>query len=395
MKYTIAQKLVSTLALLITISFLGLISLHLVKQYHLNLSQGELAARNEAAVFVGRLQNKANRIESSFSTLCSYLSNVPPIDSPDESRAAAIMQSLLDEHSDLHQVYWIGEDGAPGRSAEPFRLFLSRDGPPLSARPDEAIHNGYAQLRRQSSGGSLLVGPYSAVNRDGMTERLVSLLVPVHNGAGRFEGAVGGDFKLADLQGALQSIRPESGYAAAIITESGEYLAGDQSKRAVTGRDEAVAGSTGSDNPAELPEAAYVNGEGDAGRLLRLTYPIEVAQGTWTFEMLVPRSGMLKPYYDSVKQTVVIALVALFLLIALMILLIRKVILNNIMKVVDVSSELAKGSARHKLDIRTRDEFGLLAVHFNRMIDYRKEADREANQRDDCRSRERLPFCER
>ncbi|MFD1954122.1 putative bifunctional diguanylate cyclase/phosphodiesterase [Paenibacillus thailandensis] len=194
---------------------------------------------------------------------------------------------------------------------------------------------------------------------------------------------IGGDLRLADVQTMIEKLRPMNGYAA-IVTEEGFYAANgmDRKRLAMPVHADAEAANPymgeaerqdGSGQAA--PAVRYVDGEGKEGRLLQLTYPLPIAQGTWRLEIFVPASEMLAGFYDSVKQTVVLAIVALGALIALMVYLIKKVVVDNIMQVVQVSSALAKGGIGHKLDIRTKDEFGLMAIHFNRMIDYRKEAE--------------------
>lgn len=371
---TIAQKLVSSLALLIAVSFIGLTSLHLVKQYHMSMKQGELFAWNESFAYISQLEVKADRIETALRMIASVLRDPSGEATPEPALENRMLKEMLTDHTELLSVYTVWDTS--GQATGYFSSFATRlqgGGPEAeTAQELEVLKNGYEQLKLQASDKPLVLEPYTAGNGESAVP-VLTMLMPVQNGDGRVTGAIGCDLSLGDVQSNLENLHPLDGYAA-IVTGQGVYAANGRSKDLLLQPYEPIAsGESAALSDERRPSMHYVDGE--RGRMLQLTYPLQFIDNAWHFELYIPVSSMLTGFYDSLKQTAVVMIVALFTLIALMILLIRKVIVNNIMKVVEVSSALAKGSVRHKLDIHTQDEFGLLAAHFNRMINYRKEAE--------------------
>ncbi|QAY66859.1 GGDEF domain-containing protein [Paenibacillus protaetiae] len=349
MRLTIAQKLVFALALLMTCSFIGLTALQLTKQYHMAIREGQLIADHESLAYMGALKSKITLLETVLDAYGSSNALLGSGSRPESKQQLSdSLAGLLASSASIHNVFTMWQPGLMDQQPEPYYIYLQKDGDGGDAGQEEERRSnaseGFSLLQQQPSGEPVVLGPYE-VKQGGVDTPSLSVLMPVRKGRdGQAAGVIGTELQLHYPQG-----KSAPGSYAAITSGSAVY--------ALNGTNEQL-------KPVR-----------DSGRYFHYFYPLEIGSNRWQFELHVSKSSTLNDFYASLRTTVVLAIAALAALTALMVLLIKKVVVQNIMKVVHVSSALAKGGGHHKLDIRTKDEFEVLAVHFNRMVDYRKEAE--------------------
>ncbi|OMF34671.1 hypothetical protein BK133_11715 [Paenibacillus sp. FSL H8-0548] len=388
-RLSIAQKLISSLGLLVVISFVVLVSAHLIKLYESNLRESELLAQTQTIAYIHPFSQLLDQTMGMLDTLETTMLQMNKYDMQNREYTVELLHQMLEKHPDILGVYTVWEpnafdgndalnqnknrfDDATGR----FIPYVVRMNDTIKILPIEHYEDmelgKFYQIPKLTKAFSLLE-PYS-YSIEGHPMDMVSLVLPILDEQGSFLGIVGADISLESLQKQLASFRPLDGYANIITTEN-NYLANGQNPELVnspyqlwSSQDEleAMKGTS-----ARIKYTS--NPDGD-GTVLRLFYPIPIYNDLWHIETVIPKKNMLSNYYKSLWQSLLITGLALLFMAAVTTMLVRKIILVNIKKVVKATSAVAAGNEGQQLTINTNDEFEFMANHFNNMLAQRNEA---------------------
>lgn len=388
-RLSIAQKLMFSLGLLVILSFGILVSAHLIKLYHLNLRESELLSQTQSMAYIYPLTKSLDQTIAKLDKLEAIMVQMRSDQMQDREIIVEKLQKLLREQPQLLGVYTLWEPNAFDGKDDAYRNKNSYDDDtgrfiPYAVRKDgeiqlhalehyeDQVDGSYYQIPKRSKTFSL-IEPY-AYQVDGKTILMTSLVLPIMDTQGRFLGIVGADLSLDSVQKHIEEVRPLGGYANIITTEN-KYLANGSNSELVMQPYERWS----DDNELEAmkgtkPYFRYTRDADGSGTVLRMFYPIVIKNAIWHIETVIPKKNMLTEFYKSLWESLMITAFALLFITLMMGLLVRKIILVNIHKVVQATSEVSFGNENKKLDIQTNDEFEFMAKHFNHMIDQRKEA---------------------
>jgi diguanylate cyclase (GGDEF)-like protein len=391
LRLSIAHKLMLSLGILIILSFGSLVSAHLIKVYQVNLRESELIAETQMREGTQFFNHYLDQTVAALDTLQASMMLMRRDGIQNREYVVQLLHDKLEGLPQIMALYTLWEpDAFDGQDAlhrgknkydddtGRFLPYVMRDNGEIQLHPleyyNDPIKGSYYQTPKQTKTFSI-IEPYK-YEVDGKSFLMTSLVLPLLDGQGNYLGIVGADVSLNEVQQQLESFRPLGGYAS-IITADNHYVAnGSDPSLVMQPYRNWEGGASFEALKANAPGLQYTPAADGSGTVMRMIYPISVKNNVWYMEIVVPKQNMLQSFYMSIKESILIMLLALFFMTLAMGILVRKIILNNIQKVVQATSNVAMGLDNNKLDIRTNDEFGHLAKHFNHMIDQRNEAER-------------------
>lgn len=390
-RLSIAQKLIFSIGLLVILSFGLLVTAHLIKLYHSNLRESELLAQTESMAYINPFTKTMDQTMMMLETLEVTMTQMGKNQMQNREYIVELLKQMLIKHPDLLGVYTLWEPNAYDGKDAFYKNKNSYDDAtgrfiPYVVREDQSIQllaianyedkekGSFYQTPKLTKSFSL-IEPYS-YDVDGKSIMMISLVLPLLNEQNEFLGIVGADISLESMQKQIEAFRPLGGYST-IITTDNQYLANGKYPELVNTPYRLWS------NKAELEamkgtdsRIAYTRDSQDKETVLRLLHPILVHNVLWHIETIIPKKNMLSNYYKSLRESILITGIALFLMAIAMVSLVRKIILVNIYKVVQATSAVAIGGEEQQLTIHTNDEFEYMANHFNHMLIQRKEAEK-------------------
>ncbi|GGG81591.1 hypothetical protein GCM10010918_43600 [Paenibacillus radicis (ex Gao et al. 2016)] len=390
MRLSIAQKLITALGALMLLSFALLVSIHLMKLYDANLREGELLAQTQSTAYIGRFSQSVNQTLTKLEMLRDTMLEMREDDAASRDTVVRLLEQMIEDNPYLLGTYTLWEPDAFDQSDATHRNASDHDDETGRFLPYVVRMNGmvqYMPLRHYEVPGEgdfyqipkktkkfTMMEPYD-YEINGKKIMMTSFVFPIVDKGGRFLGIVGADFSLEMLSNEVGKLHPLDGYAN-IISSGNQYVVNSAYPDRVL---QPYQPWSTFENPSLLKKnessMSYDVDPNTSKKVLRIFYPIAIKDYTWHFELVIPKENMLKEFRNSLWNSIAISIAALIVMTVLMVLLVRKIVLQNIRKVAQVSAALAVGDLKQKLDIQTNDEFEHMADHFNRMIDYRKEAE--------------------
>lgn len=371
------------------LSFTLLVSVHLVKLYDANLRQGELLAHKQSMSYVEGFTYSINHTISTLETLRSVMLQMKEDSIQDRDYVVHLLQHMVDDNPYLLGTYTMWEPNAfdnddsnrnqnlyqddTGRFI-PFIYRSYNDIEVLPIRDNKRDGKVESYERIKQSKQFTLLEPFEYII-NGEEQMMTSFMLPIVDLEGQFLGVVGADISLQTVQSGVELVHPLGGNAN-IITSQNNYLANSVHPDWVMEPYVGLPGGLSIDEfKKDTMTKLYSVDPETSDTVLRMFYPIKIQDDKWHFEMVIPKSNMLTEFRKSLLDSIIISVVALIIITILMVFLVKKIVLQNINKVVHVSSALARGDLNQKLNIQSNDEFAYMAQQFNRMIDYRKETE--------------------
>lgn len=372
------------------LSFTLLVSVHLVKLYDANLRQGELLAQKQSMSYIEGFTYSINNTLSTLEILRSAMLQMREDSIQDRDYVVHLLEQIVDDNPYLLGTYTMWEpdafdnDDSNRRNQNLYEDDTGRFIPyiyrsydeihvlPVSNDQKDGKADSYEQAK-QSKKFTLLEPFEYAIN--GEEQMMTTFMLPIVDQEGQFLGVVGADISLQTVQSGIEYVHPLGGNAS-IITSQNNYLANSAHPEWVMEPYVDLPGGLSIDEfkQNKMTKLYTVDPE-TSETVLRMFYPIKIQDDEWHYEMVIPKRNMLTEFRKSLLDSIVISVVALIIITLLMVLLVKRIVLQNINKVVHVSSALARGDLNQKLDIQGNDEFAYMAQQFNRMIDYRKDAE--------------------
>ncbi|MEA1960869.1 MAG: methyl-accepting chemotaxis protein [Bacillota bacterium] len=210
---------------------------------------------------------------------------------------------------------------------------------------------------------------YSIAGKDVL---MTSLVVPIMYD-GKFLGAVGVDITLDTLQEMITNIKPfETGYAA-LVENSGIYVAHADSQW--------MSKDIGDTEEAIAAKKAIRKGETHSGvfwsqvfndDVYRIFTPVHIGKTTtpWSFTISIPMGKIMEQANRIRNDSLAVAGIAILLLL-LVLYLVANSISKPIMETTRVLKNIAEGEGdlTKRLEIKSNDEIGEMSQYFNKFIE--------------------------
>ncbi len=243
--------------------------------------------------------------------------------------------------------------------------------------PSSDLPAGYDPRQRpwykmaQGGSGVGLTAPYLAADpRDGL---LMTITRAVHRD-GALVGVVGGDLKLETINNILNSLDLGGLGYAFLVDDKGTVLVHSDREQVLKGLSELFPGS----QPALNNTLQEVQAADGSERIVTFV-PVKDLQGvSWYVGLSVDKSkayAALQEFRLSALMVMVIGVVAILLLLSLLI----RILLQPLHVMTHTMADIAQGEGdlTQRLQVGSKDEFGELAVAFNRFVERIHESIRE------------------
>ncbi len=244
-------------------------------------------------------------------------------------------------------------------------------------KPSSDLPAGYDPRQRpwykmaQSGSGVGLTAPYLAADpRDGL---LITITQAVRRD-GALVGVVGGDLKLETIDNILNSLDLGGLCYAFLVDEKGTVLVHSDREQVLKGLSELFPGSQ-----PELNNTLQEVQAADGSERIVTFVPVKDLQGVrWYVGLSVDKSkayAALQEFRLSALMVMVIGVVAILLLLSLLI----RILLQPLHVMTNTMADIAQGEGdlTQRLQVDSKDEFGELAVAFNRFVERIHESIRE------------------
>jgi methyl-accepting chemotaxis protein len=244
-------------------------------------------------------------------------------------------------------------------------------------KPTSDLPAGYDPRQRpwykmaQSGSGVGLTEPYLAADpRDGL---LITITRAVRRN-GALVGVVGGDLKLATIDNILNSLDLGGLGYAFLVDDKGTVLVHSDREQVLKGLVELFPGS----KPALNSSLQEVRAADGATRIVTFI-PVQDLQGVrWYVGLSVDKNkayAALQEFRLSALMVMVIGVAAILLLLSLLIRFLLKPMHVMSRTMADIAQ--GEGDLTQRLPVGSRDEFGELAIAFNRFVERIHESIRE------------------
>ncbi|PYE45584.1 methyl-accepting chemotaxis protein [Paenibacillus barcinonensis] len=377
-------KLGLLLGVVLLCSIGALIAFNTKAVYDKSLQYGESVAAKAANVAENDFMSDINQLRNSLDSLGTTIVDAAKHGSMNREDIVRILEEHLKKDDKVFGIYTGFEPNAfDGKDAEHvnknkyddatgrFIPYIVRNGSSLHYEP-LTTYEGTGDTSKYYQQPKATKGLYwtepTTYTVAGKEVSLVSIVLPLLDENNTFLGIVGADFTIDRFQQNISSLNPDQGYA--MLITSGGHIAAHGSKPELVKKDAQIS----ADTQAVIQRitagesgfyASIDNGKPD----LFIAEPAKMQglESDWYLVSALPKDVILKPFYESLKWSVLIAIIAVLLLAGVVTYTILSIV-KQLNRVNVVAGQLADGDLTQKLPVRSKDEFGVMATHLNEMM---------------------------
>lgn len=380
----LSWKLSLTLGISLIIVFACIITLNLKQLYSVSLDKGLLSAHQAGQNFSINIEKELVEISSVLKSLSTVVLDANTQKKQSREDIVRILGKGLEKQPVILGLYTLWEpnafdgndkaninktlyDDATGRFVPYIYKNNDKQGiEPLKDYEKEGTGDYYLIPKRTKQ--LTIIEPY-AYEISGKQVLMTSIVLPILDAKGEFVGIIGADIALNTLQQQIEKEKPLGGYMT-VVSDKGMYIA--------NGGGADLFAKSYADSPEMqqvweqvLNGKTQVFSKNTKGEAYIRDFDVITIPGSkekWYIETVVPQSTVLQAYYQNLYRSIGIVLASLLLLGLLMGLIVWKVIVNPLRTVSSILKSLAEGDFTKTVPIHGKDEFGVMAEHFNAMI---------------------------
>ncbi|MFD1177937.1 methyl-accepting chemotaxis protein [Paenibacillus puldeungensis] len=382
----LAVKFQLVLGLFLVLLFGALITFSLQQLREISISKGEAEARIAGKEFTQHFNSSMDRVHSTLQTLSETLLASREQQSMSREDIVQLLQHALEQRPELLGFYTLWEPDAYDHNDKAHVKKSAYDDSTGRFMPYVVRNEDKIVIEPQIDYNTPGVGDYYLVPKNtkrpfymepykykigGKEELIMSVVVPILDKDGSFLGIVGADIRLDRLQSEASKYKPLGGYVS-LISTGGLYVANPNDP-------DSLAKPFG-DNPEK--EALWkdvktgkrlmgytANSKGEI--VARFLDPVQLPGNNkvWYAQTAVPQKTVMEAYYNSRLFYLIIAITAMLVLGFVVAILTRFMVVNKLKLLVGKLQVMAEGDLTQSLDIKGRDEFGMMAQFFNTMTE--------------------------
>ncbi|MEK8128099.1 methyl-accepting chemotaxis protein [Paenibacillus filicis] len=364
-----------------------LVGMSLKQLYDVSMKKGELEAHDTGQDFVLDLEIETTSVQSDLMLLSEMLLKAREQKNWNREQVVALFKDHLASRTNLFGLYTLWEPNqfdnqdkafvqknqysdASGR----FLPYVFRTGSNISVEQlnDYEKANSYYTLPKANRKLTVLE-PY-IYKANGQELLLTSIVLPIIDKNGQFLGIVGADMLLDEFQQKVKKASNETAYVT-IISNQGTYIAHGTDDKKVNvpygDRQEKIDLLEGMKKGVTM--AYSLN---PTGQPVNRTYDKIQFQGsdqTWYVETVTLKEAVLSTYNEVLRSSLILAVVALIVMTVMISLVLRLLVTRNLNEANRMLGIMASGDFTHQMAVRSRDEFGQMAGHFNRTIESQRK----------------------
>lgn len=378
-------KLGLLLGVVLLCSIGALIAFNTKAIYDKSLQYGETVAGHSANAAASEFMTDINQVKNTLDSLSITLLDAARNGSLSRQDVVRLLEEYLKKDEKVFGFYTGWEPNAfDGKDVEHvnkdqyddatgrFVPYVIRDGSTLHVEP-LTTYEGNSETskyyQQPKATKSIYWSEPTTYKVAGKETLLVSIVLPLLDENNTFLGIVGVDFTIEQFQQNIASLNPDQGYA--MLITSGGLIAAHGAMPELAKENAEISASTQTliQRIQSGESGFYAEVNSDKPELF-IAEPARL-QGSdlsWHLVSALPKSHILQPFYESLKWSALIAVLALLLLASVVTYTIVSIV-KQLNRVNVVAGQLAGGDLTQKLPVKSRDEFGVMAVHMNEMMD--------------------------
>ncbi|MCQ4086440.1 methyl-accepting chemotaxis protein [Saccharibacillus sp. JS10] len=380
----LAVKLGLLLGLVLFCSIGALIAFNTKAVYDKSLQYGESVAGQSANTATSEFMTDINQVTNTLESLSTTLLDASKNGTMSREDIVRLLEEYLKKDEKVFGFYTGWEPNAfDGKDSEHvskdayddttgrFVPYVVRDGSTFHFEPMptyEGAGESSKYYEEPKATKAIYWSEPTTYEVAGKETLLVSIVVPLLDESNNFVGIVGADFTIDGFQQKIASLNPDEGYAMLVTSEG--YIAAHGSNPELTKADaELSASAQAVIQRIKTNETRFYATVDEGKPELFISEPAKLqgSDANWHLVSALPKSVILEPFYDSLKGSVIIAILAVLLLAGVVAYTIASIV-KQLNRVNVVAGQLAQGDLTQELPVKSKDEFGVMAVHMNEMM---------------------------
>jgi len=209
-----------------------------------------------------------------------------------------------------------------------------------------------------------LIGPYQDVNTQEMT---FTIARPVYN-AGKILGVMGVDLKIKDLFSDVTSVKTGENSHIFLLNDKGEVIAHKQKGLIQKQISQLYDSFTQDKYQAALSENAYITLNSQHGK--KIVHFQAIKDSSWVLGVEADQASELAEYWDIFYALIFISIVITLAAVVLVNWIVN-ILFRDLFSLQKALNDIANGDGdlTRRINIKSRDEVGLVAKDFNRFTD--------------------------
>lgn len=380
----LAVKLGLLLGLVLLCSIGALIAFNTKAIYDKSLQYGEAVAERSANAATSEFMTDINQVKNTLDSLSTTLLDASRNGTLSRQDIVRLLEEYLKKDEKVFGFYTGWEPNAfDGKDAEHvnkdkyddetgrFIPYVIRNGnalhfEPLTTYEGNSETSKYYQQPKATK--SIYWSEPTTYKVAGKETLLVSIVLPLLDENNAFLGIVGADFTIEGFQQNIASLNPDQGYAMLVTSEG--HIAAHGSRPELTKENAELSASTQTliqriqSNDTEFYTTVD---DGKPELFIAEQAKLQGSDSSWHLVSALPKNVILQPFYDSLKWSVLIAILAVLLLASVVTYTIVSIV-KQLNRVNVVAGQLAEGDLTQTLPVKSKDEFGVMALHMNDMM---------------------------
>ncbi|WP_342551955.1 methyl-accepting chemotaxis protein [Paenibacillus sp. FSL R7-0652] len=377
-------KLGLLLGLVLLFSIGALITFNTKAIYDKSLQYGETVAGRSANAAASEFMTDMNQVKNTLDSLSTTLLDASKSGSLSRQDVVRLLEEYLKKDEKVFGFYTGWEpDAFDGRDTEHvnkekyddatgrFVPYVIRDGSSLHFEPlttYEGTSETSKYYQQPKATKTMYWSEPTTYKVAGKETLLISIVLPLLDENNTFLGIVGADFTIERFQENIASLNPDQGYA--MLITSGGHIAAHGSKPELAKENAQISADTqGLIQRILTGESGFYAAVDSSKPDLFIAEPATMRglDSSWHLVSALPKSVILQPFYESLKWSVLIAILAVLLLAGVVTYTILSIV-KQLNRVNAAVGQLAEGDLTQKLPVKSKDEFGVMAVHMNDMM---------------------------